>query len=336
MAKTTVTYSCGHEGEIVLSGPRRERERKIDWAESSGLCRDCYIAERRQKEEAAGPKVIAQVIEAYDPAAAAESYRAKAIRERIQLDACDEIPEPERNSHWAQTRKRAAARVQEAEDLADSAARRPARRRGIELIVINSYPVKDALKARGYRYDAAAIAGTPGWTKTFEEAELREELAWIGEQGWELDLREMPSAGLMLDAIAQGRPELLDGCQPRDTVADAEAAREAAREDRARRRAAAAAAKAEQQEIEAKAATFQAGDRPDTIRLVPAEERTEARPYDLRIGGCDGRIAWGWATDDGWIITAIESHGVIHELPPASPEGDRIASQARTMHEATQ
>lgn len=41
MAKYDITYSCGHKGEITLFGKTSERERKIAWYESTGLCPDC-------------------------------------------------------------------------------------------------------------------------------------------------------------------------------------------------------------------------------------------------------------------------------------------------------
>lgn len=45
--KYTVKFSCGHEAEIELFGPTKERERKIKYYEQYGVCPDCY---REQKE----------------------------------------------------------------------------------------------------------------------------------------------------------------------------------------------------------------------------------------------------------------------------------------------
>jgi len=42
MARRWITFSCGHEAEIRVYGPHRERERKIEWAETQGLCPDCF------------------------------------------------------------------------------------------------------------------------------------------------------------------------------------------------------------------------------------------------------------------------------------------------------
>lgn len=42
MAKYDVTYSCGHEERVVLFGPSRERDRKIEWMEREGVCAECW------------------------------------------------------------------------------------------------------------------------------------------------------------------------------------------------------------------------------------------------------------------------------------------------------
>ena len=44
MAKYYVTYSCGHEGTVELFGKETDRQRKIEWYESEGLCPECYKA----------------------------------------------------------------------------------------------------------------------------------------------------------------------------------------------------------------------------------------------------------------------------------------------------
>lgn len=49
MAKYNVTYSCGHEQTVQLYGKTAERERKIEWYESSGLCSECY-AEKKERD----------------------------------------------------------------------------------------------------------------------------------------------------------------------------------------------------------------------------------------------------------------------------------------------
>lgn len=42
MAKYNVLMSCGHEDTVVLFGKGSERERKIKYFESHGLCKKCY------------------------------------------------------------------------------------------------------------------------------------------------------------------------------------------------------------------------------------------------------------------------------------------------------
>jgi len=51
MAKYYVTFSCGHDGEVRLFGPHRERQRKLEWFEQSGLCPDCYKAHKQAEED---------------------------------------------------------------------------------------------------------------------------------------------------------------------------------------------------------------------------------------------------------------------------------------------
>lgn len=50
MAKYDITYSCGHEGTVELLGKEKDRQRKIEWYESTGLCPECYKKEMREKE----------------------------------------------------------------------------------------------------------------------------------------------------------------------------------------------------------------------------------------------------------------------------------------------
>lgn len=49
--KKTVTYSCGHEGQIELFGKGSERERKIAWYENQCLCHECYKAEKEEERK---------------------------------------------------------------------------------------------------------------------------------------------------------------------------------------------------------------------------------------------------------------------------------------------
>ena len=50
MAKYDIIYSCGHEGVVELLGKEKDRQRKIEWYESTGLCPECYKKEMREKE----------------------------------------------------------------------------------------------------------------------------------------------------------------------------------------------------------------------------------------------------------------------------------------------
>lgn len=50
--KYDVTYSCGHDGVVTLFGKGAERERKLAWYASSGLCPECYKAQMAEKEAA--------------------------------------------------------------------------------------------------------------------------------------------------------------------------------------------------------------------------------------------------------------------------------------------
>jgi len=46
MAKYSVTYSCGHEGEVQLYGKGSERERKLEWLAEQ----DCPTCEKAARE----------------------------------------------------------------------------------------------------------------------------------------------------------------------------------------------------------------------------------------------------------------------------------------------
>lgn len=48
--KYDVKMSCGHVEEVALFGKNSEREQKIKYFESSGLCRECYKRKMQEKE----------------------------------------------------------------------------------------------------------------------------------------------------------------------------------------------------------------------------------------------------------------------------------------------
>ena len=54
MAKYTILMSCGHEDTVELFGKTADRERKIEYFKSSGLCKECYKKQMQEKEEAEG------------------------------------------------------------------------------------------------------------------------------------------------------------------------------------------------------------------------------------------------------------------------------------------
>lgn len=55
MAKYIVGYSCGHgTHEVQLVGKETERERKIEWMETSMSCPECFKAEQERKNKAMG------------------------------------------------------------------------------------------------------------------------------------------------------------------------------------------------------------------------------------------------------------------------------------------
>lgn len=80
MAKYHVTYSCGHDGEVQLFGPRAERERKLAWYHEVAVCPDCYRA--RQKAEAAQlTEGLVELTGTEKQVAWATELRAKLVRE---------------------------------------------------------------------------------------------------------------------------------------------------------------------------------------------------------------------------------------------------------------
>ena len=52
--KYTVKMSCGLEEVVDLFGPGKERERRIQYYETQGLCKECYLKQKREAEKAAG------------------------------------------------------------------------------------------------------------------------------------------------------------------------------------------------------------------------------------------------------------------------------------------
>ncbi len=46
MAKYEVTFSCGHLQEVELFGKHKERDRKVEWYQSTGVCSACFKAQK--------------------------------------------------------------------------------------------------------------------------------------------------------------------------------------------------------------------------------------------------------------------------------------------------
>lgn len=54
MAKYTILMSCGHEDTVELLGKGIDRERKIKYYKSNGLCKECYKKKMEEKSESEG------------------------------------------------------------------------------------------------------------------------------------------------------------------------------------------------------------------------------------------------------------------------------------------
>jgi len=52
MAKYTVTYRCGHKGEVQICGPQKDRQGKADY-EATKLCKTCWQADQDASRAAA-------------------------------------------------------------------------------------------------------------------------------------------------------------------------------------------------------------------------------------------------------------------------------------------
>ncbi len=207
MATYTITFGCGHAEEKQLFGPEKERTRKIEYFEREGLCSECYKAAMRKKDSAAGPLFTVRAISAYDPAIEAETYRARAIRLEIELDrmaACGNA------QNVAAVKRDIAA----AEQSANCAATKPARKAAYEITCIRCYAIKDQLKARGYTFDGAAESDflgmhlTPGWVwQSADTALVIAELQWAQAAGYEI--KGQTTAEMLISCVVLGRPDWL-------------------------------------------------------------------------------------------------------------------------------
>lgn len=219
MATRTVTYSCGHEGELRLSGPHKERDRKVAWAQERGLCSDCYKASLR----AEGPTAYVRRVPGYDPAADREDGErrlAEALAAITKLEPEAARPQTAANigslglarADLANARRDEASARDQIKMAGQSAAREPA----VEVYVANSYEAREQLKARGYRFsqdrysypgDLLGAKPCPAWGwQSPDTAAVVAELTWIQEQGWTLE--GVGTCATILQAITEGRPDL--------------------------------------------------------------------------------------------------------------------------------
>ena len=87
--KYDVTYSCGHTATVELFGKSEDRERKLHWMETEGMCPDCYNAWLRKENdrkvrEALGDIALPQLTAKSDKQLAyAESKRSEYILDHV-------------------------------------------------------------------------------------------------------------------------------------------------------------------------------------------------------------------------------------------------------------
>ena len=87
--KYDVTYSCGHTATVELFGKSEDRERKLHWIETEGMCPDCYNACLREENdrkvrEALGDIALPQLTAKSDKQLAyAESKRSEYILDHV-------------------------------------------------------------------------------------------------------------------------------------------------------------------------------------------------------------------------------------------------------------
>lgn len=87
--KYDVTYSCGHTATVELFGKSEDRDRKLHWMETEGMCPDCYKAWLREENdrkvrEALGDIALPQLTAKSDKQLAyAESKRSEYILDHV-------------------------------------------------------------------------------------------------------------------------------------------------------------------------------------------------------------------------------------------------------------
>lgn len=87
--KYDVTYSCGHTATVELFGKTEDRERKLHWMETEGMCPDCYREwqyeeNNRKVREALGDILLPQLTAKSEKHLAfAESKRSEYILDHV-------------------------------------------------------------------------------------------------------------------------------------------------------------------------------------------------------------------------------------------------------------
>lgn len=221
MAQYTVDHACGHSQTHQLYGKHAERDRKIEWLETT-VCRECFKAERRAAENAAGPQFC--VLLTYPFSRKIEEERLSQQKELLTLEL-----EYLRVFGGDDVKRKV---EQLSRDLEQMSHRRAEPDRAGRITIFGhagTFPVKDILKDRGYRFTEQVISSglldllnptTKGWAKHFHEAEdnfLARELEWLAKQGWTVQLpgsagQQMLSG--MIGAIATGDPRKMPQQQP--------------------------------------------------------------------------------------------------------------------------
>lgn len=67
MAQYHITFGCGHEGVVYLTGKGSDRERKIEYFKEYGLCKECYKKKMEDQAETEGFHFNATVLPDIDP-----------------------------------------------------------------------------------------------------------------------------------------------------------------------------------------------------------------------------------------------------------------------------
>ena len=275
--------------------------------------------EHAEADEEAGPQVYLRPLDAYDP----EAEKAEARAELIRAEADRKMAEYKDRSTIE-----AEKRVGQAKGALRTAEKKSARPARLEIIITESYEVKDTLKERGYEFGRdhmvsgdgrGMVSAEAGWSKTVPAGEdVTAELDWLVEQEWVIHEPAGPPS-TFFEALAEGRPELLDGTGSNaeaqgdsDPIAEAEAYAEDVRGQIKRLRRKKEEREAEKATLDEIASGFEvaSAERNSGMIRVTAEDGTEATGYEMDgevfISQLDGR----------------EYHGT---------EGDRIAEEAAAL-----